>query len=333
MKIFNSVLLLVAAALCIQAVTNEADLAEMGELDSDVGESAGLGRRGGGGLMTSGSFVIKSANRAGNDEEELGEEDDDSMFDSSGHDVASGRGARRVVATLSTPLMLASCKKSWPFRIDETGKTIHACVECKPGAPLPMAIAKHGEQIIWACDANKFKRGICEKSLSWLSTKMSRTGHSAKQVCSWLNGLVKKNNEAAKSFSKHRQGLKFGKTLPTSKIVFRSGMSTTMLFNNTKTFVGYTRLEVQRTVSTGYVDSHSSNVFIEVTHSVRACGQIPGQPLQCLEQKRSECTWSLLSCQKCMPGQFRSGKRNPGKVSKQGSCDSRTLELATSSRV
>merc|ERR1712166_614755 len=155
-----------AAALCIQAVTNEADLAEMGELDSmvgdptdlpenptkaectqvarslpvickmfgkkscvafnskmsakcganaafnmeddnedigdddeemaasddehamadededdsnDVGESAGLGRRGGGGLMTSGSFVMMSANRAGNDEEELGEEDDEEV--------------------------------------------------------------------------------------------------------------------------------------------------------------------------------------------------------------------------------------------------------------
>jgi len=70
MKIINFVLLLLAAALCIQAVT------EMGELDSMVDESAGLGRRGG--LVTSGSFVIKSgANRAGNDEEELGEEDDE----------------------------------------------------------------------------------------------------------------------------------------------------------------------------------------------------------------------------------------------------------------
>merc|ERR1712166_152432 len=151
-----------AAALCIQAVTNEADLAEMGELDSmvsdptdlpenpnkaecttvarslpvickmfgkkscvafnskmsakcggnaafniedgneDIGEggkeddeemassdddhaladededdsSVRVGRRGGAGLMTSGSFVLMPANRAGNDEEEeLGEED------------------------------------------------------------------------------------------------------------------------------------------------------------------------------------------------------------------------------------------------------------------
>merc|ERR1712166_713459 len=70
MKIVNSVLLLIAAALCIQAMTNDADLAEMGGED----ESAGLGRRGGGEILTSsGSFVL-SANRAGNDEEELGEE-------------------------------------------------------------------------------------------------------------------------------------------------------------------------------------------------------------------------------------------------------------------
>merc|ERR1712086_1056910 len=71
MKIVNSVLLLIAAALCIQAMTNDADLAEMGGED----ESAGLGRRGGGGILTSsGSFVL-SANRAGNDEEELGDTD------------------------------------------------------------------------------------------------------------------------------------------------------------------------------------------------------------------------------------------------------------------
>jgi len=37
MKIANCVLLLAAAALCIQAVTNEADLADMSELDSQAG--------------------------------------------------------------------------------------------------------------------------------------------------------------------------------------------------------------------------------------------------------------------------------------------------------
>merc|ERR1712086_364179 len=69
--VVNSVLLLIAAALCIQAMTNDADLAEMGGED----ESAGLGRRGGGEILTtSGSFVL-SANRAGNDEEELGDTD------------------------------------------------------------------------------------------------------------------------------------------------------------------------------------------------------------------------------------------------------------------
>merc|ERR1740117_1260065 len=70
MKIVTSVLLLVVAALYIQAVTNEADLAEMG------GEDESPGRRGGA-ILTSGSFVLSTpANRAGNDEEELGEEDE-----------------------------------------------------------------------------------------------------------------------------------------------------------------------------------------------------------------------------------------------------------------
>merc|ERR1712166_417374 len=59
---------------------DEHAMADEDEDDSnDVGESAGLGRRGGGGLMTSGSFVMMSANRAGNDEEELGEEDDEEV--------------------------------------------------------------------------------------------------------------------------------------------------------------------------------------------------------------------------------------------------------------
>ena len=70
MKIVNFVLLLIAAALCIQAVTHEAETGDTVDLGSVVGESAGVGRRGG--LISSGSFVLMSpgANRAGNDEEE-----------------------------------------------------------------------------------------------------------------------------------------------------------------------------------------------------------------------------------------------------------------------
>merc|ERR1740117_2866518 len=64
------------------ASDDEHAMADEDEDDSnDVGESAGLGRRGGGGLMTSGSFVMMSANRAGNDEEELGEEDDEEQVE------------------------------------------------------------------------------------------------------------------------------------------------------------------------------------------------------------------------------------------------------------
>ena len=59
-------LLLIAAAIGIQAATDEAYLDSM--ID-DVGASAG--RRGGdSSLTTSGSFTIAVANRAGNDEEE-----------------------------------------------------------------------------------------------------------------------------------------------------------------------------------------------------------------------------------------------------------------------
>merc|ERR1712086_333592 len=65
-------LLLVAAAIGMQAATDEAYLDSM--ID-DVGASAG--RRGGpGSLTTSGSFMM-AANRAGNDEEEFGEADED----------------------------------------------------------------------------------------------------------------------------------------------------------------------------------------------------------------------------------------------------------------
>ena len=263
------------------------------------------------------------------------------MFDSSGHDVASGR--RRDVATLHTPLLLASCKKSWPFQIGEIGKTIiHACVKCKPGAPLPLAIAKHGQQIIWACDANKFrKKEICEESLSWLGTKITVTSDSAKQTCETLIGLVRKNNQAAESFSKHSQGLKFGKTLPTSKKEYANGVSTKLLFNNERTFIGYTRLTVQRTVSVGFNEIHSSNGFIEVSHSVRACGRIPGQPLQCLDQKRSECIWSIVHG---LANQFKTGRqviwnghdyKDQFKwvARRQGSCDAQILSLATSERL
>ena len=61
-------LLLIAAAIGIQAATDEAYLDSMIDASHDDGASAG--RRGGrGSLTTSGSFMM-AANRAGNDEEE-----------------------------------------------------------------------------------------------------------------------------------------------------------------------------------------------------------------------------------------------------------------------
>merc|ERR1712086_1116426 len=127
-------LLLVAAAIGMQAATDEAYLDSMIDDPShDVGASDG--RRGGpGSLTTSGSFMM-SANRAGNDEEEFGEADEDpptpqaDLAKPSGSDSLSvgealdadvdAVGSRKA---LSTPIMLASCKKSWPFQIKGTDK-------------------------------------------------------------------------------------------------------------------------------------------------------------------------------------------------------------------
>merc|ERR1740117_1225944 len=94
------------------------------------------------------------------------------------------KGSRKV---LRTPVLLAFCEKSWPFQVKSPherqkaipranisnisilqeiravenrirkDRTIHACVKCRPDAPLPFAIGKHGKRLIWACDANKFK--------------------------------------------------------------------------------------------------------------------------------------------------------------------------------
>ena len=68
-KPFHLALLLVAAAIGIQAATDEAYLdSTIDDPSHDVGASAG--RRGGpGSLRTAGSFMV-TANRAGNDEEE-----------------------------------------------------------------------------------------------------------------------------------------------------------------------------------------------------------------------------------------------------------------------
>merc|ERR1712166_688683 len=82
---------------------------------------------------------------------------------------------------LRTPVMLASCKKSWPFQLQGSDKTITACVQCKPDAPLPLAIAKHRKQLIWACDATRFRdKALCETALSWMDPPGMNVNHKSK---------------------------------------------------------------------------------------------------------------------------------------------------------
>merc|ERR1712166_66071 len=236
MKPVHLALLLVAAAIGMQAATDEAYLDSMiDDLSHDVGASDG--RRGGpGSLTTSGSFMM-AANRAGNDEEEFGEADEDppapqadlaklsdynlSVGEALDAGVGVGADGKAKAAgadvdsktVLSTPALLASCKKSWPFQIKATAQTTHVCVKCKPDAPLAYAIGKHGKHLIWACDATKFKEEEpCMKSLSWLGKQASETGGSAKGTCRTLGGVIWKNDEAAKLYVKHSQDLKLSDT-------------------------------------------------------------------------------------------------------------------------
>ena len=173
---------------------------------------------------------------------------------------------------------------------------------------------------------------------------MSGTGQSAKRTCESLGALVWRNNQGGKLFSKHRllfskyrQGLKLAETLPTSETLFERGIITMMRVRNRRTWqlLGQTRTRVERTVSVSYANERTSNLFIELSLFVRACGRVPGQPLQCLDQKRSKCIWSLVGGE--TPGrrksQIKSGQKLQGKVYKQGSCDSRLLQLASSSRL
>merc|ERR1740117_1946100 len=83
---------------------------------------------------------------------------------------------------LRTPIMLASCKKSLQFQLQgTTDKIIHACVRCNPDAPLPLAIAKHGKRLIWACNATKFRdKALCETALSWMDPPGMKAQHKSK---------------------------------------------------------------------------------------------------------------------------------------------------------
>merc|ERR1711935_955026 len=96
-------------------------------------------------------------------------------------------------------------------------------------------------------------------------------------------GLIRLNDQALEAYSKHSQDLKLATT----------------------------RIQVEKTVRVAYKWSLSTRVFTVVSHSVRACGYIPWQPLQCVENKQSKCIWSMVEA---LVGNFKSGQKLPGKV-------------------
>merc|ERR1740115_364638 len=75
--------------------------------------------------------------------------------------------------------------------------------------------------------------------------------------------------------------------------------------------LGTTRIEVEKTVHVAKSLKRVSQVFTVLSHSVRACANAPGQPVQCLDTKRSKCIWSYVVGKVY---EFKSGRKLPGKV-------------------
>jgi len=229
---------------------------------------------------------------------------------------------------LSTPALLASCKKSWPFQIKATAQTTHVCVKCKPDAPLAYAIGKHGKHLIWACDATKFKdKELCKKSLKWLGKQTSETGASAETTCLRLKRLIGQNDNAAKVYSKHSQDLKLSDTAKlTSVSLYDNYQISTTKSTTSMTILGKTRMQVEKTISVA-LRGRDAQVFTVLSHTVRACGYISEQPLQCLDMKQSQCTWSIVKSDPSEPklnstkskhawfDKFKSGQNLPGNIS------------------
>jgi len=288
---------------------------------------------------------------------------------------------------LRTPIMLASCKKSLQFQLQgTTDKIIHACVGCKPDAPLPLAIAKHGEQLIWACDANRFKNTtLCQTALSWMDPpgmkanhkskacvqsrltgqgkkcqKMSDTGMSAKKTCRAIKELIRDNDKAARLYSNHSEDLKLATDTELTSVSLcppggcSSSISSTRVLRPKMNILaspgsgdplGSTQMDVERAVYVASIFHVRSQVFTVLSHSVRACGYIPEQPLQCLELKRSECVWSYVdsAAKKIRTSTIlttgKSGQKLPGRVMISGEkehqdqpCGPDTLLRLTTSR-
>jgi len=62
--------------------------------------------------------------------------------------------------------------------------------------------------------------------------------------------------------------------------------------------LGRTRIVVQRTFHVSQTDPLNYKLFIIISHTVRSCGILPGQPMQCLEIKSSKCVWSNVRIEK-----------------------------------
>jgi len=88
-------------------------------------------------------------------------------------------------------------------------------------------------------------------------------------------------------------------------------------------------MQVEKTISVAQMKGRTGSktqeaqVFTVLSHTVRACGYIPEQPLQCLDIKQSQCIWSIVKSEEDLTkesvsawfGKFKSGQKIPGKVS------------------
>ena len=201
-----------------------------------------------------------------------------------------------------TPAKLDSCKITWPFQDAKTHKNLHMCVKCKADAPLALAIAVNGKRVIWICNANRFKKKEeCEKRMSWLGNETSATGSSTKKVCVAivLRKLVSNNEAAAKVFEKHNKHLELGQETKSESLYQRF---VNIVINveapkrNRTKIVGATAVNVEISVLAARYRRAYTRVFVVISHSVRSCGRVPGQPPFYLDSKKSKCIWSKVAC-------------------------------------
>ena len=220
-------------------------------------------------------------------------------------DENDGRSKKRhrsvnMKKMVRTPARLDFCKSTWPFQDKKTHKNVHMCVKCKAGAPLPLAIALNGKRAIWICNANRFKKKEeCEKRMSWLGTSLSATGESTKQTCANLRRLVRQNNKATEMLQEHNKHLKLGRETKsaevyqqTSEVKTRVNIETSRMSQTT--MLAATNIRVERSILASSFNNRRTHVFVVDSHSIRSCRTVQGQPLLCLDIKRSKCIWSKV---------------------------------------